>query len=600
MKKQNQYLGYEDKVKVQDKVYTPVNGVILKDGLLKNVFDNNVAYLKKLDMDSMLYWFNDKLGQETKGEPYRGWFEDALKGQTASIYLMGAGNALRFVEDQELEDRMKVVLDKLDECARKTEEGYFLMPIPAEDFANGEYPNYCRIWLNYGLAAAGMAGEERAYDMLREWQDWFNHCDALPIVQYLHLAYQGIVGSTYVYTLPIGNKEDIQVARDYYEEDWRLAQFLRKERSAVADRHCQGDEPHAHGTEIEAFEGYIDLYRATGAKYYLDSILGAWELYKKDWQHPGGGIVMCEFADAYPGCGWISDKHPYNELCCSAFWANLNQRLHRLFPDREEFVDEIEKSIYNIAVSNQIGGDSIRYHSYLEGKKEKGGLVHCCCGSGTRLYGSLPEYLYSISEDSIYVDIYAASEIEWNRKAGNVTIETKTNMPYEQDVTVCVKAEKPETFTMALRMPSWMPKACTVVINGSEEYCGVPGSYLKINRTWKDGDEVTFRLPMEFRYKLYEGADQLTALNHIKAGDFLRYSFEYGPLLYAVEGAIDYKTSIWVKQEPEKVNDWAIPTKENLVFEVEGNSSQKLVPYFSVAPEQTFTCFPVFAKPHFR
>lgn len=596
MKKQSQYLNYQNKVKVQDKVYTPVNGVTLKDSLFKTVFDNNVKYLKKLNMDSMLYWFNDKMGLEKKGEPYRGWFEDSLKGQTASIYLMGAGNALRFVQDKELEERMQVILDKLDACA---EPDYFLMPIPSEDFANGEYPNYCRIWLNYGLAAAGMAGEERAYEMLRKWQDWFNHCDSLPIVRYLHLAYQGIVASTYVYMLPIGTKEDLQVAKDYYEEDWRLAQFIRKERDAVCNRHCQGDEPHAHGTEIESFEGYIDLYRATGAKYYLNAILGAMELYKKDWQHPGGGIVMCEFGDSYPGCGWIGG-HPYNELCCSVFWINLNQRLHRLFPDREEFTAEIEKSIYNIAIANQDGEESIRYFANLEGSIPGGGLVTCCCGSGTRLYGSLPEYLYSISEDSIYVDIYTASEICWERKKGSIIVETKTNMPYNKEVTVCVRTDKAAAFTMALRMPSWMSEESRVVVNGTEEYKGIPGTYLKLDRIWEDGDEITFSLPMEFRYKLYEGADQLTALNHIKAGDFERYSYEYGPFLYAVCGDVRYKSSIWVKQDPKDIQNWAVPTDEPLVFEIKGNKEQKLIPYFALETGQSFTCFPVFAKPDFR
>ena len=93
----HQILEYNDKLAVPDKIHTPVNGVTLTGGLLKQVFDNNRAFLKTLSMDAMLYWFEDKIGRSPKGEPYRGWFEDSLKGQSASLYLMGAGNALRWV-----------------------------------------------------------------------------------------------------------------------------------------------------------------------------------------------------------------------------------------------------------------------------------------------------------------------------------------------------------------------------------------------------------------------------------------------------------------------------------------------------------------------
>ena len=586
-----------NKSTVPDIISTPVNGVRLTGGLLRQVFDDNRTFMKRLSFDAMLYWFDKKSGQSPDVQPYRGWFEDALKGQTASQYLMGAGNTLRWEMDEELASGAEIILDKLEKTA---EADGFMMPIKQSEFANGEYPNYVRIWLTYGLGAAGLAGNSRAFELLRRWQDWFNSCDALPIVKHLHLAYQGIVASTWAYFLPLGIEEDIEVARTYYEESWRLAQFIRRESNAVAERRPQGDEPHAHGTELESFEGYLDLYRYTGTGYYLDAVLGAWEMYTRDWQHPGGGIVMCEFMDAWPGCGWITSAKPYNELCCSAFWIGLNQRLHRLFPDEERYVAEIEKSLYNVAIANQDGSESIRYFARMEGRKDPGRLNTCCCGVGTRLFGSLPEYIYSLSEDAVYVDMYADSVLEWTRSDAVVKLAMQTDMPFDSKVSLALSMDESEHFTLALRMPGWMAEMTPIMLNGSPIGTGTPGNYFKLERNWANGDTIEFSLPMAFRWREYKGADQIPGLNQRPALNVKRVSFEYGPLLYAVKGKQDYNDSILIWQEPENVNTWVRAADTPLEFGIEGRNELRFVPYFKLGDNETFTCFPVFPQPGYE
>ncbi len=586
MQNREQYWKYNERMAKKDQVFTPLHGVELRDGLFKRVFDQNRGFLKQFRMEDLLYWFDEKLGNQTEGKPYRGWFEDGLKGQTASLFLMGAGNALRWVDDPELRQGVETILDKIEACE---EEDHFMMPISQDEFTDNEYPHYTRIWLNYGLIAAALGGSPRAWDMLRRWQDWFNRCKDLPVIRYTSLAYQGIVGSTYVYQTPVGSSEDIEVARKYYEEDWRLAQFMRKERDAVYKRFQPGKEPHPHGTEIEAFEGYLDLYRATGASYYLKAVLGARDLYKEDWQHPGGGIVMCEFLQAEPGCGWIAKKYPYNELCCSAFWINLNHRLHRLFPDVEDYVNEIERSIYNIGIANQNSDRSIRYFAHLEGEKDPGGLVTCCCGVGTRLFGKLPEYLYSISEDSLYVDIYAASSITWERTEGDIVLETETDMPQSGGVLIRLNMQMGAKFLLALRMPGWMSAPCGVFLNGEKIALGQPGTYLKLEREWQPGDTLRFNLPFAFRTKKYTGKDQIVQMD--------RYSYEYGPLLYAVTGPATNNDSVWIRHDPERFEDWILPTEEPLTFRIKGDDAHLLEPYYRLGDGTRMTCFPVFTQP---
>ena len=591
--KKTMYYDYNNKLKVKDKIFTPQNGVSLKEGIFKKAFDNNRTFLKTLNIDSMLYWFRVKNGRPAPGEPYRGHFEDNIKGQTAGMYMMGAGNTLKWQEDAELRNTIDEIVNCIEECSEP--DGY-LMAVPKKDFGRREYPHYVRIWLNYGLTAAAFGGNNKAFKILRKWQDWFNKCDELPIIKYLELSFQGIVASTSVYMTPAGTQDDIDVSVKYYEEDWRLAQFILKERDAIHIRKQPGREPHPHGTELESFEGYLDLYRATGKHYYLNAVMGAYELYKQDWQHHGGGIVMCENIDTYPGCYRLTPGKGYNELCCTSFWIGLNQRLHRLFPEEEKYVNEIEESLYNICIASQDGSTGIRYFSWLDGHKCESKKVTCCCGVGTKIYGSLPEYLYSVSEEDIYLDIYSASKLEWNHNGNIVCVETETNMPYNGAIRLKVSSSSPDRFKLHFRIPSWTDGIVDVRLNGIKVLEGKPGSYCKVDRIWSGKDNnsssdiVEFTLPMTFRWRKYTG------MNEIEGFD--RYSFMYGPMLYTVKGNIEVNeqgTSFEIDKPYDRINEWIVPSTKPITFLIDGKPGYEWVPYFEIKDEN-FTCFPCFRK----
>ena len=48
---------------VKDRIFTPLYGVKLQDGLFCEVFHKNFEYLKKIDVDAALYWFRKKAGK---------------------------------------------------------------------------------------------------------------------------------------------------------------------------------------------------------------------------------------------------------------------------------------------------------------------------------------------------------------------------------------------------------------------------------------------------------------------------------------------------------------------------------------------------------
>jgi DUF1680 family protein len=551
---------------------------------MEQTFRNNIGYLKGLSMDSTLYWFRVKAGQDAPGEPYRGHFEDNIKGQTAGLMLMGAGNSLRWEEDAELRRRVEQIVDTID--ATQEADGFF-EPIPKAEFGTKEYPNYVRVWLNYGLLAAHAAGNKKALGLMRGMQSWFNTCDERAIAKDLMLGFQGVIANTTVYFTEVGLPEDLQVTVESYQENWWLAQFIRGDHGAIYLR------PTPHGTELEAITAYMDLYVATGKPLYLNAVNGAYRLFKDKWQHVGGGIVAIEHTDIEPGCYWLDPIHKYNELCCTAHWIYLNQRYHQLYPELEEHVGEIEKSLYNIAIANQSGSEHIRYHAFIDTQKDENRStpVSCCAGLGTRLFGSLPEFLYSVADDGLYVDVYAGSEITWQKDGQEVAVVTDTDQPTGGRVSITVKTEKPVAMKLRLRIPSWCPSAAEIQLNGRSEADGKPGTYVTLDRTWKDGDAIAFVLPMGFRITEYTGKDRITQYARYRLE---RYAIEYGPLLLAVVGPANFGGRfVRVHHEPGDPASWLVPVDgQPGHFTIAGMPGYTVEPYYELADE-TFTCYPV-------
>jgi len=538
---------------------------------------------------------------------------------------MGAGNALRWVKHDKLREMVNLIIAEIKDCADP--DGY-LMAIDRRFYATKEYPHYVRIWFTYGLYAAWLSGNKDAGILLKNWQNWFNNeFTDLPVIKYLNLAFQGNVCSPFVYNTPFGSKQDIEITQKYYEEPWRLAQFILGQEDAVQTRHQHGYEPHPHGTEIEGFEGYLDLYKATGSYYYLNAVESFYKAYKEGFQHVGGGIVLCEFQDAKPGETWLRPPRRYSELCCTAFWMWLNQRFHRLYPMEERYMSEIEKSLYNVAIAGQDEGVAIRYFAWLEGKRVDGrdlnrdwNPTHCCSGVAVRIFGMLPEFLYSINEDAVYFNIYGSSEFTWERDSNKIRITQITDMPYDGKVEIKIECERTEKFKVMLRIPSWADGDVSVIL-GSETYTGTPGTYLCIERFWEaDADNVMeYQLKFKWRQTKYSGVD--------KVNGFERYALEYGPLLMAAvsdkkpetEVSIDDLKALSDKEayqkildekgpeepfyslfklrlNPEDFTSWLIKDEKALSFKVKGYDDLTYMPYFEVEVGRYFACYPLFFK----
>jgi DUF1680 family protein len=569
------------------KAQVPRTGVTLSGGLFETAMRNNIGYLlDSYTTDDLLRQFYERTGKITGFKPVgsQKFWEEDLAGSNAGRFLMGAGNTLRWIHDPELQRRLNSVVDGIYECR---EPNGYIMAYPADTIFYSERAAYTRAWLTHGLLEAAYSGNEKALPMLRGDYDWFNHQSFLP--QMLRGAIQGgqgMVANTRVALSPLGRPADAQVIQRYYQEDEWLRGLARRERRQVWQ--YPYDRPHCYLlTDIEA---YADMYLVTGDPLYRDASLGAWELYRAHWQQAGGSISVIEFQVDPPDSNYLHQK--LGELCGSSFWTFLSQRFHQLDPEQERYVAEIEKSIYNVALANQDGARGLRYHTILEGTKEKSTHINTCCeGQGTRLIGSLPEHIYSFAEDGLYVSLFEPSSVRWAAGGHDLEMTVATRFPFDPHVQAAIKTSSPVRANVRIRIPSWSVREMKIMLNGKSAGEGQPGTYFSLNREWSDGDTIDFTLPVAVRATRYRGADQIPGKS--------RYSFEYGPILLAAVGA-DRPEKMEIAMSGEgsgKETEGQLASLleaisgSHLHFTVRGNPDLRFMPYWQIQ-DQVFTCYP--------
>ncbi len=547
----------------------PEKGVTLLPGVLHTAFERNISYLNA-----------------TFQAPIETQWVEHLPASSEGRLLGGAAHTLRWGERKD----MRAIVDSVVKtvAARQEADGYCLPYDPSfmgaqEEKWVDERRNYDRVGLTRGLVAAGRAGNADAYRILRRFYDWLyasphargllgGHFDGSA-----HNCNNGHEGSLLAYFSPVGTPADLLAAEKGFVQDF----FIDEARKA--DPRCLGWYPlhTAHSYVLLAFQAWLDHYRATGAEKYLAAARGAWTIVHDSYEHVGGTIAICEEGPgSYLPATYHLHKHT-GETCGSVFWADFNHRLLQLLPGDEKYAAEIEKVILNVILSAQDAAGHIRYHNHLVDRKDAAKCINTCCEvMGVPFIARLPQYLYSIASDGIYVNLFAASRITWQHAGQDVAVAADTAFPAGGAVELRIDTGKPVRMTLSIRIPSWCSADVVIRVDGKPAVTGIPGTYASIERTWAAGSRVTFDLPMTFRVSPYRGVDQ-------EAGRE-RCALEYGPVLLALCGA----SSLDIR--PGELPSRLIPRAGSpLCFDIAGRTDCRYIPYWQVQ-DQEFTCFPSF------
>ena len=262
---------------------------------------------------------------------------------------------------------------------------------------------------------------------------------------------------------------------------------------------------------IPQIVGAIEMYRDSNTAEYYRIADNFWFKSKNDYMYSIGGVAGAR-NPANAECFISQPATIYenglsaggqNETCATYNMLKLTRNLF-LFDQRAEYMDYYERGLYNhILASVAEKTPANTYHVPLRpgsvkhfGNPDMKGFT-CCNGtaieSSTKLQNSI--YFKSVENDALYVNLYVPSTLHWAEK--ELTITQKTAFPKEDFTQLTINGNG--KFDLKVRVPNWATKGFVVKINGKEEKVeAIPGSYLTLNRTWKDGDTVELKMPFQF------------------------------------------------------------------------------------------------------
>lgn len=242
-------------------------------------------------------------------------------------------------------------------------------------------------------------------------------------------------------------------------------------------------------------------------------------------------------------------KHlsPYTgEACCTYNMLKLSRHLF-CWNASVEVADYYERALYNHILAQQdTETGMVCYFLPLQSGAYKlystpWNSFWCCVGSGFESNAKYAEAIYYHGGDDLYVNLFIPSVLKWSDKG--MTVEQRTSFPESNQTTLTIAVEKPTSATLRLRYPSWATSA-TLTINGKKQRIRASrGSYIAVDRTWKNGDTVALQLGMEITLAP-------TTDNKDKA------ALMYGPIVLAGEKGTEGITAPAPMSDPSKYNDY--------------------------------------------
>lgn len=508
-----------------------LDAVKLNEGPFRDASERDRLYLLSLNPDRFLYYFRTTAGLTPKVEPYGGWEEQV--GRMLGHYLSACSMCVISTGDPALTARQSYVVGELAECQRANGDGYVGGVHEAKrifgEIAQGNiYLNRAGLngvhapWYMLHKMCAGLRDayiycqNQQALAVLTGFSDWadkltgsLSEADMQKMLQAEHGGMNEVFADMYAIT---GNEKYMTLSR-------------RFNRSSVLEPLSRGvddlDGLHAN-TTIPTVIGLYRQYELTGDPAARRGGEFFWQTVTQNRSYVIGGNSDKEHF--YPK-GEMGENLSVAtaETCNSYNMVKLTDRLFAGSP-REEFAAYSERVLWNhILASLDKTTPGMTYYMSLKPGHFKtfskpDDSFWCCVGTGMENHVKYGQSIYFHSADELWINQFIASEVHWPDK--KMQIVQITRFPEEQESQWKVSCDRPVRATLYLRHPKWTGDSFNVKVNGKSAGNSKPGSYLKMQRKWHDGDVITAELSMHLTLEAMHDDPSLKAVL-------------YGPLVLA-------------------------------------------------------------------
>ena len=515
----------------------PVSAVQLLKGPFQQAQQTDLKYILQLDPDRLLAPFLKEAGIEPKKPNYGNWENTGLDGHIGGHYLSALAYMKAATGNKEVTRRLDYMIDWLDSCQRKNGDGYISgVPngkiiwkeisegkINANSFSlnNRWVPLYNIHKLFAGLRDAYLVGgNNKAKNSLIKLSDWFirltTNLTAEQVQQMLR-SEQGGINEVFADVAAItGDTKYMQMARKLSQK--ALLSPLLQAKDSLTGVHANTQIPKVIGFErIAEISGDTAWGRA--ADFFWNTVV-----YHRSVSI-GGNSVREHFHPATDFSSMINDiQGP--ETCNTYNMLRLTEKLFLSNP-KSSYLDYYERAMYNHILSSQHPQGGFVYFTPMRPQhyrvySQPQESFWCCVGSGLENHAKYGELIYAHNANDLFVNFFMASTLNWKEKG--LSLVQQTSFPYEETSTLKLKLNKPSSFSVHIRYPSWVKEGgMQVTVNGQKQKVVSDASgFVIVNRTWKTGDVIALRLPMQAKTEYLPDGSPWA-------------SFVYGPIVLAAK-----------------------------------------------------------------
>lgn len=162
-------------------------------------------------------------------------------------------------------------------------------------------------------------------------------------------------------------------------------------------------------------------------------------------------------------------------------------------------------------------------------------------------------------DDGLVAALFAPCELHTDVRGAAVHVLEETDYPFRNTIRFTMRPEKSIAFPLSFRVPGWANGA-RVTVNGKPADIPMsPGTFARMERTWKSGDTVEISFPMQTRVSRW--------YNHSIA-------LERGPLVFSFDPG-----ESWVKLRDRGMTaDWQVfrKTPWNYALQVDESNAASL------------------------
>jgi DUF1680 family protein len=480
----------------------PMKDVRLQPGVFSLAAKANRKYLKTLPPDRLLHTFRLTAGLPSAAEPLGDWEKPdcELRGHFAGgHYLSACALAFASSGDEELKRNGDLMVAELAKCQTQHKNGY-LSAFPQElfdrlrDGVNVWAPFYTIHKVMAGhLDMYRLSGNEQALETVEKmagWvRSWSDPLSEQQMQRVLLVEYGGmgeVLANLYGVT---GKAEYLNLAKRFDKKGF--FDPLAAHRDELKGLHVN--------THVPQVIAAARLYELTGDKRYWNIADYFWNEVTSERSYCTGGTSNSELWRSDPGVLSTQLGPQTAEDCCVYNMMKLTRRLFAWSP-QAQYMDYYERVLFNhrMGTIDPETGTTVYYlplgNGYSKIYAKPFDSFWCCNGTGAEEFAKLTDSIYFHDDNSIFVNLYIASDVHWPEKAFRLT--QQTSFPEEQGTTVTISAARPVDVDLRLRIPYWA-KSGSVKVNGHPiPAFADPGSYLVLRGPWKNGDRIELGLPM--------------------------------------------------------------------------------------------------------